>query len=248
MLSEFLSTVNFAFSVTGPIFTMVVLGGVLKYYRLIGDAFIDQASVVVFKVSLPVLLGMSMVKTDIATVFDPVTIANASLSTLLVFVLLSLTAFLFVKNPRDKGVYVQGAFRGNLAIVGLAFCANLYGDEGIAKVLAIPECMWDKFAKKFFARFGHTAEAMKSRLVQSYLSALAWMLFLDTCRIECRHSALRRLIMVRSISSRAARWTAASAKFMLLRQRIIERGHWWRDRAPSQKKAKIVKKTWKSLV
>lgn len=133
MFSELLSTINFAFSVTGPIFTMVVLGGVLKYYRLIDEAFINQASIVVFKVSLPVFLGMSMVKTDIATVFDPVTIANASLSTLFVFVLLTLTAFLFVKNPRDKGVYVQGAFRGNLAIVGLAFCANLYGDAGIAK-------------------------------------------------------------------------------------------------------------------
>lgn len=133
MFFEFVDTVNFAFSITGPIFAMVILGGVLKYYRLIGDAFIDQASVIVFKISLPVLLGMSMVKTDIATVFDPVTITNASLSTLLVFILLTITAFLFVKNPRDKGVYVQGAFRGNLAIVGLAFCANLYGDEGIAK-------------------------------------------------------------------------------------------------------------------
>lgn len=133
MFSEFLSTINFAFAVTGPIFTMVILGWVLKRYRLIGEAFIDQASVVVFKVSLPVLLGMSMVKTDIATVFDPVTIANASLSTLLVFILLTLTASWFVTNPRDKGVYVQGAFRGNLAIVGLAFCANLYGDAGIAK-------------------------------------------------------------------------------------------------------------------
>lgn len=133
MFSELLSTINFAFSVTGPIFVMVVLGGVLKRYRIIGEGFISQASLLVFKVSLPVLLGMSMIKTDIATVFDIVTIANASLSTLFVFVLLTLTAFIFVKNPRDKGVYIQGAFRGNLAIVGLAFCFNLYGDAGIAK-------------------------------------------------------------------------------------------------------------------
>ena len=133
MFSELTSTINFAFSVTGPIFAMVVLGGILKYYRIIGEAFINQASVIVFKVSLPVLLGMSMIKTDISTVFDLATIANAALSTLLVFVLLTLTAFVFVEKPRDKGVYVQGAFRGNLAIVGLAFCANLYGDAGIAK-------------------------------------------------------------------------------------------------------------------
>tara|TARA_R110001599_G_scaffold9763_3_gene48382 strand:+ start:136 stop:1032 length:897 start_codon:yes stop_codon:yes gene_type:complete len=112
---------------------MVVLGSILKYYGIIGQAFVDQASILVFKISLPILLGMSMIRTDIATVFDPATIANASLSTFLVFILLTLTASIFVKNPRDKGVYVQGAFRGNLAIVGLALCVNLYGDAGIAK-------------------------------------------------------------------------------------------------------------------
>lgn len=133
MLTEFLSTLNFSFAVTGPIFMMVVLGSILKYYGIIGQAFVDQASILVFKISLPILLGMSMIRTDIATVFDPATIANASLSTFLVFILLTLTASIFVKNPRDKGVYVQGAFRGNLAIVGLALCVNLYGDAGIAK-------------------------------------------------------------------------------------------------------------------
>jgi malonate transporter len=133
VLTEFLSTLNFSFAVTGPIFMMVVLGGILKYYGIIGQAFVDQASILVFKISLPILLGMSMIRTDIATVFDPATIVNASLSTFLVFILLTLTASIFVKNPRDKGVYVQGAFRGNLAIVGLALCVNLYGDAGIAK-------------------------------------------------------------------------------------------------------------------
>lgn len=133
MFSELLSTINFSLSITAPIFAMVVLGGVLKYYRLIGQAFINEASLIVFNVSLPVLLGMSVVKTDLATLFDPNIIGSAGLATLLGFILLSISAPLFVKNPRDKGVFVQGAFRGNLAIVGLAFCANLYGDAGIAK-------------------------------------------------------------------------------------------------------------------
>ncbi len=113
---------------------MVVLGGLLKHCGIMGQAFVDQAAILVFKISLPVLLSISMIKTDIASVFDPTIIANASLSTLLVFILLTLTAFVFVKNPRDKGVYVQGAFRGNLAIIGLALCVNLYGEAAIAKV------------------------------------------------------------------------------------------------------------------
>ena len=132
-MSEILSTILFAFSVTGPIFLLVVLGWFFKRAGIIGEGFINQASSLVFKVSLPVFLGMSMVNTDIQTVFDPVTIGNAALSTLLVFILLTMTAHWFVPNRQDRGVYIQGAFRGNLAIVGLAFCANLYGDEGVAK-------------------------------------------------------------------------------------------------------------------
>lgn len=133
MLSDFLSVLNFSFSVTGPIFSMVVIGLLLRRIGLIGDSFIAQASNIVFKVTLPVLLGMSMVRTDIETLFNPVIIGSAAFSTLLVFVLLSVSAFLFVKNEREKGIYIQGGFRGNLAIVGLALCTNLYGDEGIAK-------------------------------------------------------------------------------------------------------------------
>jgi len=133
MLSDFLSVLNFSFSVTGPIFSMVVIGLLLRRMGLIGDSFIDQASNIVFKVTLPILLGMSMIRTDIETLFDPVIIGSAGLSTLLVFVLLSVSAFVFVKNEREKGIYIQGAFRGNLAIIGLALCSNLYGDEGVAK-------------------------------------------------------------------------------------------------------------------
>ena len=133
MFSDFLSVLNFSFSVTGPIFSMVVIGLLLRRIGLIGDSFIDQASNIVFKITLPVLLGMSMVTTDIETLFDPIIIGSAGLATLIVFVLLSVSAVLFVKNEREKGIYIQGGFRGNLAIVGLALCTNLYGDEGIAK-------------------------------------------------------------------------------------------------------------------
>jgi predicted permease/acylphosphatase len=44
------------------------------------------------------------------------------------------TDFWATKRVRqeDRGVYVQGAFRGNCGIVGLALAANLYGDYGLS--------------------------------------------------------------------------------------------------------------------
>ncbi len=132
MYSDFLTTLNFALGVTGPIFVMVCLGIALKYWQIIDAPFMDKASRLVFVVALPALLFISLVRTDIKTLVNLPFLAVAGFATVLVFVLLSLSAPIFVRNKRDRGVFIQGAFRGNLAIVGLALCANAYGDAGLA--------------------------------------------------------------------------------------------------------------------
>ncbi len=43
-----------------------------------------------------------------------------------------LSSLLNIK-PRDKGVFVQGSFRSNFAIIGLALIANLIGEENLGK-------------------------------------------------------------------------------------------------------------------
>jgi predicted permease len=37
------------------------------------------------------------------------------------------------KDPKDKGSFIQGAFRGNYVIVGLAIINNLFGTEGLSQ-------------------------------------------------------------------------------------------------------------------
>ncbi|KPJ88852.1 MAG: transporter, partial [Gammaproteobacteria bacterium SG8_11] len=54
------------------------------------------------------------------------------IATLVVFVLLEWVAGIFINPPQDRGVVVQGAFRSNMGIVGLAYCANAYGEVGLA--------------------------------------------------------------------------------------------------------------------
>ncbi len=41
-------------------------------------------------------------------------------------------AIIFVTPHGDRGVFVQACFRSNLGVVGLALCANAYGDQGLA--------------------------------------------------------------------------------------------------------------------
>lgn len=132
MFNDFLPTLAFAFGVTGPIFLMVFLGALFKRWQMINDNFIDIASRLVFNVTLPALLFLSIIKTDLNLVLNVKLILLACVGTLLIFLLLSWWAALMVNERRDRGVFVQGGFRGNLGIVGLAFSVNAFGAEGMA--------------------------------------------------------------------------------------------------------------------
>mgnify|MGYP003676444081 FL=1 len=57
--------------------------------------------------------------------------------TLLLFAVSLPIGRLFIADKGDCGVFVQGAFRGNLAVIGLAFCSNAYGEPGLAAA-AVP--------------------------------------------------------------------------------------------------------------
>lgn len=49
----------------------------------------------------------------------------------LIFVMLELLAQLTIQPAQDRGVVVQGAFRSNMGIIGLAYCVNAYGDKAL---------------------------------------------------------------------------------------------------------------------
>jgi hypothetical protein len=135
-----ISTFSFAFSVTAPIFLMVLIGMALKRLRMITEEFIDTASKLVFNLGLPTLLFTSSATTDFSRLADMNLLVAMGLMTLTVFTLTQLTARWHVQQTRDEGVFVQGAFRGNLVITGLAFCANAYGEQGLA-IAALPVAM-----------------------------------------------------------------------------------------------------------
>lgn len=138
--SQIVSTFAFAFSVTIPIFAIVLLGVVLKRIKLINDEFTRIATNLVFNIGLPVMLFISSVKTDFGQLVNVQHMVILVGVTMVIFLLSGLAAYWYVDEKRDRGVYVQGAFRGNLLIVGLAFCANAYGEEGLA-IAALPSAV-----------------------------------------------------------------------------------------------------------
>lgn len=131
-MSNALTTFSFALSITAPIFVVLLLGNLLKKYQIIDQAFVSGGSRLVYNLGLPVMLFISSAKVNFSSTAHPASLLAFCLMTLLVFGLSLLTARWFVRDKADTGVLVQGAFRGNLVILGLAFCANAYGEQGLA--------------------------------------------------------------------------------------------------------------------
>lgn len=130
-MANFLSILEFSFSVTGPIFLLIGLGVLLRRTGMLTDAFVNAGSELVFKVALPSLLFISVLKTNVSQTANLSLVSYGLASTLVLFVVLEFISSIFVQPERDRGVVVQGAFRSNLGIVGLAYCANAYGEAGV---------------------------------------------------------------------------------------------------------------------
>lgn len=128
----FWQSLYFSFSVTGPICILLFLGYFLKRIKFLNDAFVDKASKLVFQVTLPTLLFLSIVNSDKTVEINSTYIAFGLVANIAFFIFITLACKAFIKNKQDHGVIIQGGYRSNTAIIGLAYVANVYGESGVA--------------------------------------------------------------------------------------------------------------------
>ncbi|MCQ4259393.1 AEC family transporter [Stutzerimonas stutzeri] len=127
MLSVAIQTLG----ITAPVFVMLFIGVALKRLGWIDAAFIQTASTLVFKATMPTLLFLSIINADLDAALQPALLTYYVIATVAMFFLA--WAWALWRCPvADRGVYVQGAFRGNNGIVGLALATSLYGDYGLS--------------------------------------------------------------------------------------------------------------------
>lgn len=126
-----METFAFALSVTGPIFLTLIVGYWLARVGLLRDAFVDDASKLVFMITLPVLLFINIFTADAELGEELPLLAAGLLGTVITIPLAWLAARPLVHG--DRSAFIQGAFRGNLGIIGLAWAANAYGSDGLAQ-------------------------------------------------------------------------------------------------------------------
>lgn len=132
MTGSFFDALRFSLSVTFPSILLLFLGWYLRRSGQIDLRFCDQASKIVFNYSLPALLFFSIYASN-TNLLDNLTVVIAgTVCIMTLFIGAELIARKKIKDPRDQGVFVQGVFRANMMIMGLAFVSSAYGADGLA--------------------------------------------------------------------------------------------------------------------
>lgn len=127
----------FIFNIVLPIFLLIILGLFLKKIKIINDVFVKQLSNFVFKVSLPALIFLELSNVEINTAFDSKLIIISISLIFLVFGISWFTSTIFTKTPEDKGAFVQGSYRSNFAIVGIAMLTGIVDSAHLGKAIML---------------------------------------------------------------------------------------------------------------
>jgi predicted permease len=133
--------VSFSISVIGPVVLLIAFGYLLYKQKLMTDDFVERASRLIFNFALPALLFSSISKSDLGTLTDFKTISIGISGTLLFFIVSLILVPFLVEKRADRGVVIQGSFRANMGIIGLAYCQNAYGDIGLAYASIYMGCL-----------------------------------------------------------------------------------------------------------
>lgn len=117
-----------SFHVIAPLFFLMVIGYVIANYTDLADKeLLKKANALVFKVFLPCMLFKNIYQSNIREQMQGGLCLFAAGSLLLLFVLLCLIVPKVVKKENQQGVVIQGIFRSNYVIFGVAVVENMYG-------------------------------------------------------------------------------------------------------------------------
>lgn len=126
----------YSLNCTMPVFLMMVLGYVLFHRKMLTRNFVDVCDTLVFNVTLPVMLFRDMAGMDMKSDFDVKFVLYCAIAALIGCLLAWLLARLFIKNRSLIAEWVQGSYRGSIAVLGGAFLLNIYPENGAVHVVA----------------------------------------------------------------------------------------------------------------
>ena len=113
-----------------PVFLLIFVGWVARRRGMLPQGAVGALNSIAFNVAFPALLFREMAQADITQVFHPAFVLYGVGGTALTFALTWAAVELLMRDKASIGAFVQGAFRGNYAIMGLLLIHNILGHTG----------------------------------------------------------------------------------------------------------------------
>jgi hypothetical protein len=166
-----LENIIVSFNVIAPVFFLMVLGYLMVNYTSLADRKLTkQANAIVFKIFLPCMLFYNVYQSDIgAEIHSRIKLCIwAAGGLLILFVLLCLIVPKVVKQENQQGVVIQGIFRSNYVIFGVAVVQNMYGVKStttaaILSAILVP--MYNFLAVVALSIFGEKRETDWKKII-----------------------------------------------------------------------------------
>lgn len=115
----------------------MLAGWILRQKGMLNANFVNVADRFNFTVTLPLLLFRDISSMDIAKDFNLKFFLFCMIATVLCFGIIWAAAEMTLKDKNMIGSFVQGSFRGSMAVLGIAFIQNIYGNAGLAPLMIV---------------------------------------------------------------------------------------------------------------
>jgi len=129
-----------SFNVISPIIIITMLGYFLKKKSVISDEFTEKVTYIIFKISIPALLFNKITSLKVDLSLNQVQrnfIIYTGLVLILVYLIIELSAKIFIKDIKTRGTYVQGSIRSNYIFIGYPVLLSLFGDEVVFPMILL---------------------------------------------------------------------------------------------------------------
>lgn len=126
-----------ALNVVLPIFFIMTLGFFLKKIQIVDENSLNIMNRLVFRVFMSTLLFLNVYNIGD---FSKLSIDNLKLlayAFIIIFIIVFLAWLIYMPKVKEKkklSVLIQGVYRGNFVLFGLAIVDSIYGKEGLATV------------------------------------------------------------------------------------------------------------------
>ncbi len=132
-----LNNIIFTANIVAPVFLIVAIGYLSKRFKIINENFVEVTSKFVFNISLPVFIFLKIFDLDLTQALEFGQIGYIYTGTIITYLIIWFASLPFIKDGKNLSVFIQGAYRSNYAIVGLAIISNLLGNSALGKASII---------------------------------------------------------------------------------------------------------------